>query len=71
MLFCQENGDLFQSEELQGLLQSPLIQEKLYSAEKCLVPQKLVQELDTDHQVFESKPQVLKGVKQLCRTDIE
>ncbi|KAI3466896.1 hypothetical protein Pfo_023559 [Paulownia fortunei] len=38
-----QNGDSFQSEELHGLLESPLILEKLYSTEKCLVPHKLVQ----------------------------
>ncbi|KAK6118284.1 hypothetical protein DH2020_047957 [Rehmannia glutinosa] len=49
-----------------GLIESPLIQEKLYSTEKCLVPRKFVQELaNDDQQFFESKPHVMKEVKQI------
>ncbi|KAL0321427.1 UNVERIFIED_CONTAM: Transcription factor [Sesamum radiatum] len=44
-------------------------QEKLYSTEKCVVPQKLVQELASDHQIFESRPEVLEDVRQLGRSD--
>ncbi|KAK4421015.1 Transcription factor [Sesamum alatum] len=67
--YPQEDGDSFESEEVRGLLESSLVQEKLYSTEKCLVPHKLVQELASDHQIFESKSQVQGEVRQLGRTD--
>ncbi|KZV29365.1 basic helix-loop-helix family protein [Dorcoceras hygrometricum] len=51
----QENkASSFPEEEeqhyLHGLLESPLIQEKLFSAEKCLVPKTFVQSLNIDYQ---------------------
>ncbi|KAL0300527.1 UNVERIFIED_CONTAM: Transcription factor [Sesamum radiatum] len=67
--YIQEEGESVESEEVHGLLESWLIQEKLYSTEKCLVPQKLVEEVASDHQFFESKPQVLEEVRQLGRSD--
>ncbi|KAK4440279.1 Transcription factor [Sesamum alatum] len=51
----QENSD----EELRFLLESPLIQEKLYSTERCLVPGKFVQELSSDDEIVKSNPQLL------------
>ncbi|PIM98494.1 hypothetical protein CDL12_29026 [Handroanthus impetiginosus] len=63
--YHQENGEQFEvHEEMQGLLESPLIQEKLYSSEKCLVPQKFVQELSSDHHLIKSNPRLLPLVKQ-------
>lgn len=50
-------------EEFQVLLESPLIQEKLYSTENCLVPQKFVQELGSDHQIVKSNHYLIPTVK--------
>ncbi|KAL3654607.1 hypothetical protein CASFOL_001592 [Castilleja foliolosa] len=45
----QGNGECFESdEELKILLESSVIQEKLCSSEKCLVPEKFVQEISGD-----------------------
>ncbi|CAA3033217.1 transcription factor bHLH52 [Olea europaea subsp. europaea] len=63
----EKNGEtaIHQSEDLlTSLLESPLIQEKLYSIEKCLVPGKFVETLATDGRI-ESKSQVLKECKKL------
>ncbi|KAL7089567.1 hypothetical protein ACP275_13G193100 [Erythranthe tilingii] len=47
-------------EELQVLLESPLIQEKLYSNEKCIVPQKFVDELSrSDDLIVKSNPELI------------
>ncbi|KAK6123820.1 hypothetical protein DH2020_042421 [Rehmannia glutinosa] len=64
--FNQENGEPIESddEELQVLLESAVIQEKLYSTEKCLVSQKFVQELSYDDQIVKSNPQLVSIVKQ-------
>lgn len=56
--------ETFSGEELHDLLESPLIQEKLYSTDKCLVPQKFVQALANGHEI-QPKLQVLKELKQL------
>ncbi|EYU43210.1 hypothetical protein ABFS82_08G124000 [Erythranthe guttata] len=65
----QGNGD--QSELLHGLITSPLIQEKLYSAEKCLVPEKFVQALaNDDDTTLESKPQLRKEINELRIIDL-
>ncbi|KAL8045554.1 hypothetical protein ABFX02_08G121700 [Erythranthe guttata] len=64
----QENGD--QSELMHGLITSPLIQEKLYSAEKCLVPEKFVQALASDDITLESKPQLRKEINELRIIDL-
>ncbi|KAL3631594.1 hypothetical protein CASFOL_024578 [Castilleja foliolosa] len=62
----QENAELNKSEEMMiGLLGSWLVQEKLYAAEKCMVPLKFVQELSDDQSVLKLKPHVLKEVKEL------
>ncbi|CAH9137772.1 unnamed protein product [Cuscuta epithymum] len=41
----QENEETFMNEELETLVGSSLIQEKLYSKDKCLVPEKFIQTL--------------------------
>ncbi|XP_022893750.1 transcription factor bHLH52-like [Olea europaea var. sylvestris] len=62
--FMGSKQETFSCEELHDLLESPLIQEKLYSTDKCLVPQKFVQALANDHEI-QPKLQVLKELKQL------
>ncbi|XP_042027489.1 transcription factor bHLH53-like [Salvia splendens] len=52
----REESPLEDEEEFQNLLESPLIQEKLYSTEHCLVPQKLVEQ----HQLLKSNPHFLE-----------
>ncbi|KAL7102562.1 hypothetical protein ACP275_08G127500 [Erythranthe tilingii] len=65
----QENGD--QSELMHGLITSPLIQEKLYSAEKCLVPEKFVQALTNDDDItLQLKPQLRKEINELRIIDL-
>ncbi|XP_020554086.1 transcription factor bHLH52 [Sesamum indicum] len=55
-----QNREGFESDdELRVLLESPLIQEKLYSTERCLVPAKFVQHLSSDHEIVKSNPQLL------------
>lgn len=49
MMMTQE--ELKPGKELQVLLSSPTIHEKLYWKEKCLVPGKLVEALADDHQI--------------------
>ncbi|KAL3632346.1 hypothetical protein CASFOL_025330 [Castilleja foliolosa] len=61
----QEKGELIKSEEMFGFLGSFLVQEKLYAAEKCIVPQKFVQELANDEKDLGLKPNVLKEIKEL------
>lgn len=41
----QKTVDSFAKEEIGRLLASSLVQEKLYTAEKCLVPKKLFQSI--------------------------
>ncbi|KAL1537613.1 hypothetical protein AAHA92_30107 [Salvia divinorum] len=52
----KEECPLEGEEEFQNLLESPLIQEKLYSIEHCLIPQKLVEQ----HQLLKSSPHLLE-----------
>lgn len=52
--------------ELQGLLASTTIQEKLYSKEKCLIPQELVRNLVRDREI-QSNPSVVKEIDHLMR----
>ncbi|CAI9091767.1 OLC1v1026876C1 [Oldenlandia corymbosa var. corymbosa] len=47
----QGNGEEIQYEELNPLLRSSLIQEKLYSMDKCLVPEKFVQAIANDSRI--------------------
>ncbi|KAM7530362.1 hypothetical protein LguiB_033772 [Lonicera macranthoides] len=57
----QENEEPMKSKELQVLVTSPLIQEKLYSEEKCLVPKQFVKALTND--VFlQSNPWIHKEI---------
>ncbi|KAG6696405.1 hypothetical protein I3842_09G146800 [Carya illinoinensis] len=57
------------TKELQDhLLASPLIQEKLYSEAKCLVPKQFLQTLVNDLEI-QSKPLMLKDIHQLLRTN--
>ncbi|PIN24097.1 hypothetical protein CDL12_03182 [Handroanthus impetiginosus] len=58
-----------ETEELHGFLESRLVQEKLYSNEKCLVSWKLVEEVANDSQFIESKPQVASELRKLARTN--
>ncbi|KAL8508277.1 hypothetical protein ACS0TY_018750 [Phlomoides rotata] len=58
----QENGVEF-SEEFQHLVESPLIQEKLYSSENCLVPQGFVEELSSENETFKSNSHLIPPVK--------
>ncbi|XP_031270334.1 uncharacterized protein LOC116128724 [Pistacia vera] len=48
---CQEREELLPSQELQTILESPIIQEKLYSEEKCLVPGEILQTLKNDPEI--------------------
>ncbi|XP_061358414.1 transcription factor bHLH52-like [Gastrolobium bilobum] len=58
------------SEELHTMVVSPFVQEKLYSEEMCFVPKELVTTL-TNHNDVQSRPSILKDLKQLIETDIE
>lgn len=57
----------YSREELQALIASPIIQEKLSSEEKCLVPKEFVQILADDKQV-QLKPFIVKDIDQLLQT---
>ncbi|OMO82632.1 hypothetical protein COLO4_22896 [Corchorus olitorius] len=57
---------LMQSQQqLQNLLASQAIQEKLYSEEKCLVPKHFLQALVNDYQIDESKPLIIEDINRL------
>ncbi|KAK7271325.1 hypothetical protein RJT34_27121 [Clitoria ternatea] len=58
------------SENLHALVVSPCVQEKLYTEERCLVPKEFVPTL-TNNEEVQSRPTILKDLKQLIRTDIE
>ncbi|KAK1369143.1 Abscisic acid-responsive protein bHLH2 [Heracleum sosnowskyi] len=58
----QEEG--MHSQELEALVTSPLVQEKLYSAEKCLVPKSFVKSL-TQKPQLQSNPQLVKNLVKL------
>lgn len=60
------------TEDLHTLVVSPLVQEKLYSEERCFVPKEFVTTL-TNHDDVRSNPTILKDLKQLIlgQTDIE
>ncbi|CAA0832267.1 Transcription factor bHLH52 [Striga hermonthica] len=51
-------------EAMDILLESCLIQEKLYSSEKCLVSKNFVREIVEDRQMVECNPQLVSMVKQ-------
>ncbi|CAH9098024.1 unnamed protein product [Cuscuta europaea] len=50
----QENGETLINEDLETLVGSSLIQEKLYSKEKCLVPEKFIQTLPNSQDLLMS-----------------
>ncbi|KAK7311103.1 hypothetical protein RJT34_09010 [Clitoria ternatea] len=58
------------SENLQALFVSPFVQEKLYSEERCFVTKEFVTTLTNDDDV-QSRPTILKDLKQLIGTDRE
>ncbi|PIA42618.1 hypothetical protein AQUCO_02000213v1 [Aquilegia coerulea] len=63
----QENVPLIE-EGLEVLLASPSIQEKLYSEEKCLVPQDFVVEtLAKDNEIIQSNPSISKDIALLAQ----
>ncbi|XP_028799608.1 transcription factor bHLH52-like [Neltuma alba] len=53
-----------QDQQLQAMLGSPSVAEKLYLQEKCLVPQNLVTTL-TNHTDIQTRPSILKELHQL------
>ncbi|XP_054817094.1 transcription factor bHLH52-like [Prosopis cineraria] len=58
-------------QQLQAILGSPGVEEKLYLQEKCLVPQHLVTTL-TNHTDIQARPSILKDLNQLINvTDIQ
>ncbi|KAH1051592.1 hypothetical protein AAZX31_08G164800 [Glycine max] len=57
-------------ENLHALVASPFVQEKLYTEERCFVPKEVVTTL-TNHKDVQSRPTILKDLKQLIGTDIE
>nr|XP_004488862.1 transcription factor bHLH52-like [Cicer arietinum] len=59
------------SEDLQKLVVSPLVQERLYSEEMCFVPKEFVTAILTNHDDVRSQPTILKGPKQLIGSQIE
>ncbi|KAK2999349.1 hypothetical protein RJ639_022744 [Escallonia herrerae] len=60
----QEKKEAFHSEELHHLVASPLVREKCYLAEKCLVPKQFVQFLVNEPGI-KANPQLLKDINQL------
>ncbi|XP_044497622.1 transcription factor bHLH52 [Mangifera indica] len=64
----QERAELLPFQELQTLLESPIIQEKLYSEEKCLVPRQILQTLKKDPEI-QSKPAIFESIDQLISGD--
>lgn len=53
---------------LEALLASPVIQEKLSSEEKCLVPKEFLQILANDNEV-QLKPLIVKDIDHLLQTN--
>ncbi|KAK1375662.1 BHLH domain-containing protein [Heracleum sosnowskyi] len=63
-LMQEQNEEGMYSPELEALVTSPLIQEKLYSAEKCLVPTNFVKSL-TRKPHFQSNSRLIKDLIKL------
>ncbi|KAJ8526665.1 hypothetical protein K7X08_029142 [Anisodus acutangulus] len=61
----QENEKSFQTSDLHRLVGSSLIQEKLYSSEKCLVPKVFLEALENNHEVQNSQGLEVEEVKPL------
>jgi hypothetical protein len=57
-----------ETKELEALLASPVIQEKLSSEEKCLVPKEFLQILANDNEV-QLKPLIVKDIDHLLQTN--
>lgn len=55
-------------EQLQVLLQSSIVQEKLYLEEKCLVPTEFVKVL-AEHHDSKSEPSILDDLNQLIQSE--
>ncbi|XP_059637936.1 transcription factor bHLH52-like [Cornus florida] len=68
MASFQTNEEPLDTQELQNLVASPLIQEKLYSEEKCLISKQFVETLAHDHGL-QSNPMISKNINQLIQTD--
>ncbi|XP_019232689.1 PREDICTED: transcription factor bHLH53-like isoform X2 [Nicotiana attenuata] len=51
----QENGKSYETPDLQKLVGSALVQEKLYSSDNCLVPKVFLEELDKNHEFQHSQ----------------
>jgi len=66
----KQAGPQTENENLHGLVVSPFIQEKLYSEERCFVPKEFVTTL-TNHENVQSRPSILKDLKDLIGIDIE
>ncbi|OIW08095.1 hypothetical protein TanjilG_06638 [Lupinus angustifolius] len=66
----QEDKESCPTENLHALLGSHSVQEKMYSEEKCIVPKDFIATL-TNHANFQSRPSILKDLKQLIGTGIE
>ncbi|KAJ0016461.1 hypothetical protein Pint_11358 [Pistacia integerrima] len=64
----QEREELLPSQELQTLLESPIIQEKLYSEEKCLVRREILQTLK-DGPEIQSKSAIFETIDELLETN--
>ena len=68
--FCgclqQYNEEVFYVEELQAIA-SLIIQEKLYSVEKCLVPKQFLETLANDEVLLQSNPFILNGLHHLIQ----
>ncbi|KAF8412768.1 hypothetical protein HHK36_000738 [Tetracentron sinense] len=62
----QESKEALHVEELQVLLASTPIQEKLYSEEKCLVPKEFVETLGRDHEI-QSHPLISKDLSRFIQ----
>ncbi|KAF5198517.1 Transcription factor bhlh [Thalictrum thalictroides] len=64
----QENVPIVEG-GLEVLLASPTIQEKLYSEEKCLVPQNFVEALAKDNEIIQSNPSISKDIVLLTQSN--
>ncbi|RAL40400.1 hypothetical protein DM860_006470 [Cuscuta australis] len=58
MSLSQENGEIIINEDMERLVGCTLVQEKLYSKDKCLVPEKLILSLPDSHGLLEPTNQL-------------
>ncbi|KAJ4982289.1 hypothetical protein NE237_033126 [Protea cynaroides] len=63
----QEGGKDVSNVEGLGVLESPRIQEKLYSEEKCLIPKGFIETLVKDEEI-KSNPLIVKGLNKLLQS---